>query len=168
MTTRRTFSAAEIARLLKSHVDDDETFELGPELKAIKMAAHSGDVFQIERLGQVPHFLRDAAATELAEISAALWDKLGPDFIGGQDVDELTPDNLKDVLDTGDPLVPDALRDKPEPDNLAPDPLGLTPDCLRDIITDPGLAKRLATGTATEAERFEDLLTPDGLRGQGE
>jgi hypothetical protein len=162
VTTGRSFSADEIARLLKSQVGgDDESFELKAGLRAVHMAAHSGLVFQIEREGQTPHFLRDADAAELAEISGILWNRLGTQFVGQGD-DDLTPDALNDEPDAGDPLIPDALRDVPDP--LEGTPEGLTPDSLRDIIADPGLARRLATGMAT----VDDLLTPNELKGQDE
>lgn len=102
---------------------------------------------------------------ELAEISAILWAKYAP-FLP-DDSDDLTPDELREKPDTAeglDALVPDALREKPEDPNLEPDPLGLTPGSLRAVIADPGLARRLAMGTATPAEKIDALLTPDELK----
>lgn len=110
----RTFTAAELARILKTQAHEpDYTIDLGEGFKAVQMAEHSGLVFNIERNGHT-HALAGADAAELAEISEILWAEFGP------------PMNTLDDL-----LTPDELRDKPDP--LAGTPEGLTPDALREM-----------------------------------
>jgi hypothetical protein len=156
---KRIFTAAEIAKLLTSQEGSDIELSLGNGLKAIRMG--KGDdgppIFTMERNGKgegfgLNHRLEDADAAELAELSAIVWafaDQFGPSA----------------VLE--DELTPDALADKPEPEGIEPDPLGLTPDRLREIIADPALARRLATGTATKDETLDTLLTPDSIMRPG-
>jgi len=134
MTTRRTFTAAELAQLFKRLArEPDFAVELAPGFRAVQMAEKSGLKFKIERNG-TEQSLADSAAAELEEISGLLWDKIGA-FLSSIE-DELTPDALK-----------------PEPDDpdLVPDPLGLTPDSLRE-------KKDPLEGTV------ESLLTPMELR----
>jgi hypothetical protein len=143
---KRTFTAKEIATLLTSQAGSDIELNLGNGLRAVRMATKDRPVFQIDRAGKDLHNLDDADPAELAELSAIVWtfaDQFGP-----------TEDALEE------PLTPERFKDKPEPENIEPDPLGLTPDHLRGIIADPGLARRLAAGTATA----EDLIVPDALK----
>ncbi len=159
---RRILTVDEITRVLKNQHGDE--FELPGEIKVERMATQGGGVFKVKvgREGQ-EHLLRDCGPAEIEKISAALWDEFGSCASNAED--DLTPAWLKDKPDDGDPLTPDDLKDKPEPENLEPDPHGLTPDRLRDIIADPGLARRLADGTATPAEKLDDLLMPENLKG---
>ena len=154
MAMRRTFTAKEILKLLSTQaLNDDLGLNLGGGFIVKQTAAAYKDPehpsFMLEHNGKYLGNLEDAGEETIKEISKILWDKYEP-FITSID-DELTPD---------------ALREKPEPENLEPDPLGLTPDHLREIITDPGLARRLAAGTATAEEKLDDLLTPDALKGK--
>ena len=163
---KRTFTADEIARILNSLAGDDP-FDLGGGLMAVRMASKDKILFTLERDGQ-EHPLKDAAAAELAAISAVLWEK-GKAFIPDDPADELTPDDEKGKPDplavtVEGLLMPGELKKKPDPANLAPDPLGLCPNEARTIIADPELARRLATGTATDAEKLADLLTPEDLK----
>jgi hypothetical protein len=122
MTMKRTFTAAELARLFKSQANEanDFRFDLGGGLIAVQMAEHSGLVFQIERGGQA-HALDKADAAELEEISAALWDRYAP-FLGTleDDIqDLLIPDELREPVDplagTVGGLIPAELREAPDP-----------------------------------------------------
>jgi hypothetical protein len=158
---KRVFTAKEIATLLTSQAGSDIELNLSEGLKVIRMASRERPVFMIERAGKPTHSLDEADAAELAEFSTIVWAFAGEFLPSGDAADELTPDALKDKPDD-DPLTPDALREKPEPENLAPDPTGLTPERLRDIIADPGLARRLATGTATK----DETLTPENLKSE--
>jgi hypothetical protein len=64
-----------------------------------------------------------------------------------------------------DLLTPDALKEKTDDPNFAPDSLGLTPDALRDIISTPGLAKSLVTGQPMAKEKVDAAdLVPDNLK----
>jgi hypothetical protein len=149
---RRTFTAAEIARLFKAQANEGNAYsvELGEGFRAVQQAAHSGLVFQIERNGAA-HALADADAAELEEISGIIRARFEP-FI-----------NMAGDTSLDDLLMPDGLRDKPDDPNLEPDPLGLMPDALRAIIKNPELARKLATGTATAQEKLDAELTPDEL-----
>lgn len=132
MTTKRMFTAAEVAFLLRNEANEDNDYavDLGNGLKAVQMAVKDGLTFKIERNGK-DHFLEDANAAELAEISGILRAKFAPFISTGED-ESLAYPGGEDKPDAGDPLIPDALRLKPDDPNLEPDPLGLTPDALRE------------------------------------
>jgi len=165
----RTFSADEIAKILRSHGVPE--FELADGLKAVQMATSGGLVWTIHR-GDKEYQLRDAQAAELVELSEILWTKIAPQFLASREIlddkltpdalleksedvlDPMTPDNLKEVEDPAeglDALVPDALREKKDDPNLEPDPTGLVPDWAREK---KGPAK----------PSLEDDLTPDAFR----
>jgi hypothetical protein len=144
---KRTFTAREVATLLTSQAGSDGELDLGNGIKAVRMASHDRPVFKIERAGKETHFLDDADAGELAELSAIVW-TFAKEFMPSDDADER--------------LTPDWMRPAPERTDLEPDPSGLTPDHLREIIADPGLAHRLATGRATA----DDILTPEHLKAE--
>jgi len=169
----RTFSADEIAKILRSHGVPE--FELADGLKVVQMATAGGLVWTIE-VGTVRDgadiFLRDADPAMLNRISEILCTKIAPQFLNSREVldekltpdslleksedvlDPMTPDNLKEVEDPAeglDALVPDALREKKDDPNLEPDPTGLVPDWAREK---KGPAK----------PTLEDELTPGWLR----
>jgi hypothetical protein len=173
---KRTFSADEIARLLRSQVNEENnySFDFGNGVLAVQMAPKSGLVFTIGRSGEKgnPKFLNEQTTVELKELSEILWEKVAPQFLDSAEVlddeltpsnlrdepedvlDPMTPDNLKEVEDPAeglDRLVPDELRPKPDDPDLEPDPTGFIPDALRE-------KKRPADLT------LEDQLTPDMLR----
>jgi len=149
----RTFSADEIAKILKSQNVGE--IELADGLRAIQMATKNGLVWTLE-VGDIRNgadiFLRDADAAMLSKISEILWTKIAPQFLSIHEIldPELTPENLIEKPEDDD-MTPLELRD-PEPDkSLEPDPLGLIPDALRE-----------KKGPAEPT--LEDLLTPDALR----
>jgi len=171
---KRTFTPDELARLFKGQVNEanEGIIDLGGGIKVMQMAKREGLLFQVQRDGKGEHFLKDADAAELAEISEMLWAKYGP-FI---------PDRR-------DELIPDELKDAPEDTDLEPDPTGLKPDWIRrqeklekaeaalshrdQLIPDeyrekpdPELAARRAA--MTPEERHRDDLIPDALKGKDE
>ena len=147
---KKAFTAAEITSLFMTQAGADTELDLGGGLRAVRMATKDRPVFSIERDGKQLYHLDEANAGELVEISAVLWEKYAPFVSTAGDLEER--------------LTPDALKDRPERTDLEPDPLGLTPDHLREIIKDPALARRLATGTATR----DDILTPENLKDKPE
>ena len=139
MTTKRTLTAAELARLFKAQVrEPDFAIDLGGGIRAVQMASHDGLHFSIER-GTIRNgadkYLADLSLAELAEISEILWARFAP----------FLPDDLDEDL------TPDTLKEEPDPVDLEPDPLGLTPSLLRE-------KKDPLAGT------MEGLLTPKELR----
>lgn len=161
---KRTFTADEINRLLNYLTGDDDEVNIGGGLVAVRSARKDGPGFMLNEKR-----IEDCAPAELEPVQTFI-DEQAKQFIPtAEEVDRLlTPDALRDPGPDPDPLVPDELRDKPEPENLEPDRLGLTPDNLRAIVLDPGLARRLHDGTATAEERTDALLTPDAYREKGE
>jgi hypothetical protein len=156
MTTRRVFSAGEIAKILSSQAGADLELDLGNGLKAIRSAMKDRPRFMMERDGKASgfglnHYLEDADAAELAELSGILWEKVSPQFLDSLEIldEKLTPDALleksEDVLD---PMTPDSLK---EDEDLAEGLDALVPDALRE-----------KKGPAEPT--LEDLLTPDRLR----
>jgi len=149
----RTFSADEIAKILRSHGVPE--FDLADGLKAVQMASHSGLVWTIE-VGTVRDgadiFLKDASSAMLNKISEILWAKIAPQFLSSHEIldPELTPESLIEKPEDDD-MTPLELREPEPDDSLEPDPTGLVPDWAREK---KGPAK----------PSLEDDLTPDALR----
>jgi hypothetical protein len=145
--SKRTFTADEIARLLKGQVQGpDFAFDVSENFRIVQMASKDGLTFTIER-GSIrngaDHWLKDATLAELAEISAILWTRFGDQFLS----------------DHRDDLIPDWMKERPDP--LAGTPQGLMPDYLRDPEPDPAEITRRAK--MTPEERRIDELKPDWL-----
>jgi len=145
MTTRRTFTADEINRLLNSLAGDDP-YDLGGGLVAVRMAG-SKISFKIERDGKGEHFLKDADTAELAEISAVLWER-GKEFLPDDTVPDKTPKRWeeKDARFVCKDTACGRL-------------------CLRRDLC-PENCDLLARGLATAAQkkRLDDLLMPDWMK----
>jgi hypothetical protein len=129
-------TAARIGEIL-DYLDVDSV-RIGNKITATRMATKDKIIFKIEHQGKQDYLLKDATPNDLAEISQALWNKLGPRFFSGEEaaLDELlTPEELKEPVDalagTLEELTPDQLREKKDPLAGTLDGL-LTPEELRD------------------------------------
>ena len=171
---RRTFNAGEIAKILSSQkLNDHYALDLGNGLIAYQTAAAYKDPkhpsFLLERNGQLEGNLEDMDEATLKELSEILWEKISPQFGMSEKEklwDELMPENLTGE-DDEDIQIPDELRATKDPAERALEDL-LLPSRLIDIIQNPGLARKLADGTATERERLESELMPDQYAGEPE
>lgn len=198
MTTRRTFTAAEINRILNV-LAGDEPYDLGGGLTAERTARKDRPGFRIDKGGTYGRLVEDSSPEELAQISAALWEK-GKEFLPDDAASSTTPQGWEEKdgrfvcrdTDCGrlcvrkdlcpetcdllarnlaasaeekrrNELIPEELRDKPDEGDLEPDPTGLVPDRMRRTRAEAERDRRIADGTATDADRI-DLLTPEALR----
>ncbi len=190
MTTRRTFTAAEITKILGNEIQDadkDFSIDLGNGLraeisahnyKALKKGEQPDYNFFLNTEGKSQRTLEQATQEELEKISAFIWEKIAPQFQDSSEaLDELLmPDWQKEKTDSElearrakmtpeerrvDDLMPDELRDKPDNPDLESDPSGLVPDWARQTKADAARKRRIADGKAT----VEDLLMPESLKG---